>query len=77
MGDWDFCTPRDGRAGIFTEWNIAFLAIPPACFFQVFVSAIPNIFFIILFLRKIYIVRRTTMNRFSITLHFSHLSALI
>ena len=53
MGDWDFCTPRDGRAGIFTEWNLDFLAIPPACFFQVFVSAIPNIFFIILFLRKI------------------------
>ena len=53
MGDWDFCNGRDGRAGVITQWNLNFLAIPPACFFQIFVSAIPNVFFIILFLRKI------------------------
>eukprot|EP01036_Dinobryon_divergens_P028922 gene28922-37944_t len=53
MSGWDFCNYRDGSAGVFTGWNFYFLAMPPACFFQVFVSAIPNVFFVILFLRKI------------------------
>ena len=52
MSGWDFCNYRDGSAGIL-EWNLRFLAIPRACFFQVFVSAIPNGFFIFLFLWKI------------------------
>ena len=50
---WTFCNRRDGLE-LFQLWIINYLDTPPSCTFQVFVSTIPNIFFICYFIWKIW-----------------------